>query len=257
MHTHKNTQVHGLIGMTANLARWSLLLGGLALCAAAYFANGYFILGTLQGLWPTTALAFVASTGLVCLGVGLQRLGPQLETHVDRLQTEAIVDPLTGIYNRNVLRYEMDRLHAEHERYSTPFAVLMLDIDHFKSINDTYGHAAGDRVIAGTAQRLRYALRKSDLLCRYGGEEFCVICPHTHSEGAAVVAERLRLTIGDVPFVLDEKMVNVTVSIGLCGTEETATPNDEEPFAIVKRADQSLYAAKRGGRNRVCGPNLN
>ena len=129
-----------------------------------------------------------------------------------------------------------------------PLTLLVLDIDYFKAINDTYGHDAGDDVLREFAMRIKKAIRGIDLACRYGGEEFVIVMPETDMAVAALVAERIRKRIAGEPFAIDQgaKAIDVTLSIGLSalGMNDTAA-------TILKRADQALYRAKRDGRNRV------
>jgi len=130
-----------------------------------------------------------------------------------------------------------------------PLTALMLDIDYFKSVNDSYGHDAGDDVLREFALRMRKSIRGLDLACRYGGEEFVVVMPETDMSVAAAVAERLRRRIASEPFSIQQGSgsIEVTISIGLA-TLDTA---DDNAGSILKRADQALYRAKRDGRNRV------
>jgi two-component system cell cycle response regulator len=130
-----------------------------------------------------------------------------------------------------------------------PLALMMLDIDYFKSINDTYGHDAGDDVLREFAVRIRKSIRGIDLACRYGGEEFVIVMPETDLHVAGMVAERLRRAIAGEPFAVNKgaKRIAVTISIGLATLETKA-----EPIAdVLKRADKALYRAKNDGRNRV------
>jgi two-component system cell cycle response regulator len=130
-----------------------------------------------------------------------------------------------------------------------PLALMMLDIDYFKSINDTYGHDAGDDVLREFATRIRKSIRGIDLACRYGGEEFVVVMPETDLHVAGVVAERLRRAIAGEPFAVNKgtKRIDVTISVGLATLE-----NKGEAIAdVLKRADKALYRAKHDGRNRV------
>ena len=129
-----------------------------------------------------------------------------------------------------------------------PLTVLVLDIDYFKSINDTYGHDAGDDVLREFAVRIKKSIRGIDLACRYGGEEFVVVMPETDMAVATMVAERLRRRIASEPFPIQQgaRTIEVTISIGIA-----ALGRDEDAAKVVKRADQALYRAKRDGRNRV------
>ncbi|WP_053006906.1 diguanylate cyclase [Chromobacterium subtsugae] len=155
-------------------------------------------------------------------------------------------DALTGLNNRMAANEQLQDEHLRYGRSGEPYAVLLLDIDHFKRVNDGYGHDAGDRVLAHLAQVIRQAARATDFVARYGGEEFLLLLPATDAEGAAVLAEKIRAVVeqSQAPDV-----GRITVSIGLA----VAGRADEQPEAVVKRADQALYQAKAGGRNRVEG----
>lgn len=163
------------------------------------------------------------------------------------LQKIAITDSLTGLYNRRGLlalgRHEIERFH----RYGSPVSVIMLDIDNFKVVNDTYGHAAGDQVLCRLAERCRRLIRVVDILGRYGGEEFAAILPGTDLFQAAEIAERLRAAVADEPFSTDPGPVSITVSIGVSRTGPGSVGLDE----VIERADAALYRAKQAGRNRV------
>jgi diguanylate cyclase (GGDEF)-like protein len=158
----------------------------------------------------------------------------------------ATVDPLTGAFNRRqgdlLLAAEFNR----HLRDGRPFAVLLLDIDHFKQVNDQFGHAAGDLVLCALVKSCRTALRTIDSVVRLGGEEFLLVLPDTDAVAAMLVAERVRATTAAAPIAApDEAVIHVTVSIGVA----LAAVGDAEE--LLRRADAALYAAKRGGRDRV------
>ncbi|MBI3269484.1 MAG: diguanylate cyclase [Planctomycetes bacterium] len=172
-----------------------------------------------------------------------------LETQTQILSKLAALDYLTGIYNRrsmfDALEVELNRCRRSGRRLS----VLMLDLDHFKRINDSHGHPAGDLVLREFASRAKQALRSTDILCRYGGEEFCVILPETETASALAAAERIRQAIGARSFMLESDEVTVTVSVGVA----SVPPEFEgELTELLERADKALYRAKQGGRNRVC-----
>jgi two-component system cell cycle response regulator len=160
----------------------------------------------------------------------------------------AITDPLTGLSNRRYLESHVGTLIEQAAARGKPLTVLLIDIDYFKSINDAYGHDAGDDVLREFAIRIKKSVRGIDLACRYGGEEFVVLMPETDMAVATMVAERLRRRIAGEPFPIQEgaRRVEVTISIGLA----TLAPEEGAP-ALLKRADQALYRAKRDGRNRV------
>jgi diguanylate cyclase (GGDEF)-like protein len=146
----------------------------------------------------------------------------------------------------------MDRLGQEVKRmsrYGPPASILMIDIDHFKKVNDTCGHQAGDVVLAGVAQLIKSKLRETDLFARYGGEEFVLIATATEQPGALILAERLRALIENAEFEHLGRRIRVTVSIGLSTWNASLKDDFEE---LIRLADAALYRAKEQGRNRVC-----
>jgi len=165
----------------------------------------------------------------------------------EKLATMAKTDGLTGIYNRRYLDQRLQEELDRSQRHDSPLSLLLLDIDHFKSINDTYGHLCGDYALRGIAAELRQSLRRIDILGRYGGEEFCCILPETPLEQAHNLAERCRAQIADTPFNCFDQQLKVTASIGVAGQLP-----DDTVDSLIKRADAALYQAKYQGRNRVC-----
>jgi two-component system cell cycle response regulator len=160
----------------------------------------------------------------------------------------AITDGLTGLYNRRYMESHLSTLVEQAAARGKPLTALVLDIDYFKSINDTHGHDAGDDVLREFAVRVRKSIRGIDLACRFGGEEFVIIMPETDMAVATIVAERLRRRIASEPFPISQgKALEVTVSAGIA----TLDAADDTAGTILKRADQALYRAKRDGRNRV------
>ena len=164
--------------------------------------------------------------------------------------TMAITDPLTGLYNRRYTETHLDNLVARVQGGGKAISLLMMDIDHFKAVNDTHGHNVGDEVLREFAERIAQGVRGIDLAARYGGEEFVVVMPETGVEDAALVAERLRQSIADRPFQVstDEGRLAVTVSIGLA---DTGLESANDTRSLLGKADEALYAAKNQGRNRV------
>jgi diguanylate cyclase (GGDEF)-like protein len=154
-------------------------------------------------------------------------------------------DPLTGLYNRAALQNAFAREWKLAGRLHAPLSVLVLDIDHFKAINDAYGHLVGDEVLVRVAACLKETVRASDLLFRYGGEEF-VILLHAHLRGAKLLAERVRLAIRSLDFTEIAQDLSVTASLGVASYAP-----EESPEQLLKRADDALYQAKRQGRDRV------
>lgn len=173
----------------------------------------------------------------------------RLLSDVEETIAMAITDPLTGLCNRRYLQRHLTTQIRQAEEQGQPLALLLLDIDHFKVINDTYGHDVGDVIIREFAHRLRAHTRGLDLACRFGGEEFIVLLPETNAENAGNAAERLRRVIMDKPFSPGNGVADiaVTASIGVAEYQGKGDGGD----ALIRRADQALYAAKRAGRNRI------
>jgi diguanylate cyclase (GGDEF)-like protein len=166
-----------------------------------------------------------------------------------RLAEGALQDPLTGLYNR---RYffalaELEFKRAVQDR--RPLSVILMDVDYFKQINDSYGHPTGDRVLEKLSLRARDALRKGDALARYGGEEFAVLLPETDLAAAVQVAERLRLSIAQIEDIPGAGQVEVTASLGVATLDATPGLDFDQ---LLDRADRALYTAKHSSRNRVC-----
>jgi two-component system cell cycle response regulator len=170
----------------------------------------------------------------------------------DRLRSEAATDPLTGLQNRSHLGPRIAELVAGARRNDRPLACLMVDLDHFKAVNDTYGHAAGDVVLVEIARRLEQTRRASDVLIRYGGEEFLLLLPETERAGALVVAEKLRLTLAEEP-VAYVPPAGSRIEIWIRASIGVSSLNDGmyDAALLVAAADQALYRAKSSGRNRV------
>jgi two-component system cell cycle response regulator len=161
----------------------------------------------------------------------------------------AITDGLTGLFNRRYMETHLGTLVDQSAARGKPITVLVLDIDYFKAINDSYGHDAGDDVLREFSLRIRKATRNIDLACRYGGEEFVIVMPETDMAVATAVAERLRRRIATEPFAIQKgaRHLEVTISIGIAALSGVG----DDAATILKRADQALYRAKRDGRNRV------
>jgi diguanylate cyclase (GGDEF)-like protein len=173
----------------------------------------------------------------------------KLEAHNKKLLDLASKDPLTGLDNRRVfnrsLETELDRI----ARYDQGFSLLIVDVDYFKKVNDTYGHPAGDAVLKDLATRMQRAMRDADLVARLGGEEFGAILPCTTPTGARVAAERLRAAIEIVPFDIGDQHIECTVSIGGVSIGPGSAVNGADD--VVELADDALYEAKKNGRNQV------
>lgn len=177
------------------------------------------------------------------------RVNVQIKGYQEMLRKMAVYDDLTGLYNYRsfltILISEIERV----KRYNNPLSLLMLDIDHFKQINDTHGHLAGNKILKFLSSAIMEQGRAIDSVCRYGGEELAIILPNTSMDDAIHIAERLRSTVEKVFFEIGaEKPVHITVSIGVASVSGyTATEN-----TLIRKADNALYEAKEKGRNRVC-----
>ena len=166
----------------------------------------------------------------------------------DRLQRLVAVDPLTSAYNR---RFGLARLREEFSRSrrsGTPLGLLMIDVDHFKSVNDTYGHLVGDRVLASIVRAIRPVLREGDVLMRFGGEEFLVIMPAAAKDDVSRIGERMRRTVEEIAIPEGDQHIRVTISLGGVSYPDADAPTED---VLIVHADQSMYQAKQEGRNRV------
>lgn len=159
----------------------------------------------------------------------------------------AATDPLTGAFNRREFTVIAEREALRSNRYHHPLSVLMLDIDHFKRLNDTYGHAAGDKVLQRFTMICANALRNVDVFGRWGGEEFVALLPETDIQGASVIAERLRKLMADNVLTYNDHKIEFTVSIGIAEFKDGETSID----GVLSRADNAVYDAKKAGRDRI------
>lgn len=164
----------------------------------------------------------------------------------DELERQAITDSLTGLFNRRRIFQVIQQEISRYERHHRPFCLLLLDIDHFKKVNDTFGHSVGDEALRSFADILKNMGRQQDVVARTGGEEFCILLPEVNCEEAGQAAERLRQIIARAPLDLAGYSVSITASIGIAEVEA-----NERADSIYQRADMALYKAKANGRNRV------
>lgn len=237
---------------------WRLLFGGLLLILLVLALRAFFALahdaGQLSlnfGMAPhwVQVVSFIAITATTLLGSIGFILMVKERTDREILQL-AMTDSLTGVPNRRALLGQAEAMIAR--RNAGPVALLMIDVDHFKRINDSHGHPAGDEVLRQVTQLLSGRLRGGDVLGRYGGEEFCVVAPDTDIAGARALAEALRSTVAATPLRVESETITVTVSIGIAAS--TAL----ELQTLLAQADAALYRAKAEGRNRiVCAPPAN
>jgi len=156
-------------------------------------------------------------------------------------------DPLTGAFNRRYFMQVFEQSYSITKRYKTPLSIMVIDIDNFKSINDTIGHKAGDTVLKMVVDFCQTSFRDADLFARFGGEEFIVMLPNTPTIGAAIIAERIRDGVHSIPVTLANETVNCSISIGISQIEES----DKSYTDVINRADTALYQAKDRGKNRV------
>ncbi|AKF07546.1 diguanylate cyclase [Sandaracinus amylolyticus] len=167
----------------------------------------------------------------------------------ERLQRLAVQDELTGLYNVRYLNSRLTEEYKRAERHRDPLALAMIDVDHFKQVNDRFGHEAGDAVLREVGVRLKKSVREIDVVTRYGGEEFVVLLPSTHLAGALVVADRVARTLREEPFDVAGTKMPVTASIGLALFPSRGVHSKEE---LLRSADRALYRAKDEGRDRIC-----
>jgi diguanylate cyclase (GGDEF)-like protein len=180
-------------------------------------------------------------------GKRILKLQEQVVMAREQLRVQATFDSLTGLFNRMAVLEALDREVSRSNREKKPLAVIMADLDHFKEINDTYGHQTGDEVLVETARRMLGSLRAYDCVGRYGGEEFLVVAPGSDLSGAAELAERLRHSISSRPVCVGDIQIPVTLSLGMAISKLNLNQADQ----LLRQADEALYTAKRAGRNRV------
>ncbi|AWK88108.1 GGDEF domain-containing protein [Azospirillum thermophilum] len=233
--------------------RQRLSLSGLLLLALAASVNtvGIFVLPWdqalpifLHGGLPVSAFTVL---GILLLGTMLAREARRLEAEA-ALRTAAMTDPLTGLANRRAFFEAAGRAAAAARRHGTPLSLLLLDVDHFKDINDGHGHGAGDLVLVTLARVLQEGVRQSDLVARFGGEEFTILLPNAPLAGAFQLAERLCDAVRDLRIPYGGAMIRLTVSVGVA----TLGPDGPTADDMVKAADTAMYRAKNGGRDQVC-----
>ncbi len=175
-----------------------------------------------------------------------------IETNEDYLKYQAFTDPLTGVANRNAFYEKSSEVFEQHQNGQVPFSLVIMDLDHFKSINDNYGHLTGDLCLTEVCRVIKQHCRSQDLFARVGGEEFALVLPNTRLEDAKRIAERMRIAIEEHVILLDDaSTIQCTASFGL----STKSSAGDTLRSIIKRADAALYKAKKLGRNCICYDN--
>lgn len=230
--------------------RWLLLLG-VGLMGLVYLGQIGFLLAHQMDQLPSAPLTQVMTLLVGLSGLVFLTLGYMLtvkECADAEFRRNAQLDVLTGVSNRSAFLDAFQHTLAQGARGNWPVALLMADIDKFKTVNDTYGHLAGDAVLRAVAQCMQGGLRAQDTLGRYGGEEFLVLLPDTPIAGAKTLAEHLRRSVQQMVVPWEGKNIAVTISIGVHGQIPTGVGDGQ---GLIDRADQAMYAAKRAGRNRV------
>lgn len=183
----------------------------------------------------------------------LEKLVEETRLLKDHYASMSMLDQLTGLHNRRYFYDQVNLAIAQHQRYSHPFCLLVIDVDHFKSINDTYGHQVGDQVLIGVANSLKSMVRGSDILVRFGGEEFVIIFANTCNQNGKLLAERIRQEVKQLTWDVGSKIVTLTLSIGVYCADNKQLDLDKpmDIDQIIHFADTACYLAKTGGRDRV------
>lgn len=234
--------------------RWSLLFFFICLFAFGYVAYTLTSWEKYQNSIDLIApLVFLSGAVFVFLVCTLSLHTTHEIKRIYDLEHESTTDPLMGICNRRYMEKRLEDEFHRAKRYRHPFAIIMIDIDHFKKINDTHGHQIGDMVLKRFADLVTETVRDSDVVCRYGGEELLIILPHTKGDAALIAAENLRMKVEKTDFVVDcyggdtQTALRVTASFGvtgLCSEIDTV-------HRLLGQADKALYFAKKQGRNKV------
>jgi len=269
-----SAQGQSLQRLRAIAARWfsldhSQLEHFLSDCNHRIQQSGDLLHVNMAGVESSTELMLQANEQLVQLALQAQAVNTQAElqnaelikekTRLEEdnrlLQSKAIHDSLTKLYNRNFFDEALARECHQCQRQAEPLAIIMADIDHFKSVNDTYGHLGGDAILSQVASRMQGSIRNTDIIARHGGEEFVILVHKPTDKGLATLSERLRAAVADAPFVFEGRSLSVTCSLGTA----IAIPGRRERnigHRLITSADQALYAAKSAGRNRVSATSL-
>lgn len=213
---------------------------------------GWAGLCTVLGLWPKADFEYSIWLFLYMIlgtSAAFGTFSYLLGSNEERFAEQSIRDPLTELHNRRFFQDRFEQELAQFLRSGTPVTIVLIDLDHFKAVNDTYGHQAGDVVLKEAAKRMRGVVRREDVLARVGGEEFAVLMPGGNTENGRVLAERIRNAIQDTPVILPTRSaLPVKATLGVAGADRTPVENSAQLYSA---ADAALYAGKEAGRNRV------
>ena len=222
---------------------WPLLFGFPVLIFALYHLVADTSLNTVPTFFFDAAVTMVLGTAIAEVLYQLRRSD---FLHRQHLTESATLDPLTSLLNRRAMLPRLESECERSQRKAAPFTVIIADLDHFKRVNDTYGHNAGDDMLRQVAQRMEASVRKQDSVSRWGGEEFLILCPDTDLAGGQQVAEKIRQAIAEPAIMLDDQPISQTISLGVA-----LYRSGDKPESLLSRADEALYTAKASGRNRV------
>ena len=196
-----------------------------------------------RGIVEVLRLVNLTST-FALISVPITLFSVQIQNNEQTYYNQSIRDPLTTLYNRSYLMEYLRNIHEVSRRYQRCYSILLIDVDHFKSVNDNHGHSAGDTVLKEICKTLSFGIRKSDTAFRYGGEEFVILLPETAAAGAQIIAERLRTNISNIESQVPGVKTTVSIGIGL-------GPGADDFESVINQADDCLYQAKKSGRNQV------
>ena len=208
-----------------------------------YFSISHLLTGAIS-----TVITIILLSLVISYAFRMTKTAKELNRINIFLREQAIRDSLTGLYNHRHFQEMLRHEFLLAKRHHTDLTCMMLDLDHFKNVNDQYGHPFGDLVLQGTAKQILFETRETDTLARYGGEEFTILLPNTDLNGAMIIAQRIRTRVEDFCHQNDTFTTRTTISIGLA-TKNSHAP--DKPKELLSFADQALYSAKKTGRNKV------
>jgi diguanylate cyclase (GGDEF)-like protein len=202
---------------------------------------------SVQGPAQRALIIFLQFAPMLLVAFVTTRLADDIRRALERIRYISETDELTRLYNLRAFLGMAERIHRQAKRYSRPYALVMIDSDNLKSVNDNHGHDAGNELLKLTTQGIRRQLRDTDVSARYGGDEFILLLPETNTDGARELGERVRRSIADNPLETHGQRVPITVSVGVAGFPE----HGDDFKTVLSRADQAMYQSKKSGRNCV------